>query len=258
MSFVRSFGKFLFQYLPDDNETLYRVCRKYVERRNGDNDDNMRTNGEMHLLRQALPGARTVFDVGANVGSWVRAALQVNSSADYHCFEPSRGAYLALVGADLPKNVRANNVGLSDESAERPLFIFGDRYGINSLYDRKGISAPVLREESIQLTTLDAYCERNQIDHVDFVKIDVEGHELAVLRGARRMLSEGRIDIIQFEYGGTYIDARVLLKDVWDYVQEVNLKYSFFKLRGNGPCPIPAYQRAFETFHYSNWVIRRS
>lgn len=228
-----------------------------MERRNGDNDDDMRTNGEMHLLRRTLPGAQTVFDVGANVGAWVRAALQVNSSANYHCFEPSHGAYEALVRANLPKNVRANNLGLSDESAEKPLFIFGDCYGINSLYERKGISAPILRQESIQLTTLDAYCERHNIGHVNFVKVDVEGHELAVLRGARRMLSEGRIDVIQFEYGGTYIDARVLLKDVWDYVQGVNSGYSFYKLRGNGLHPTPAYQREFETFNYSNWVICR-
>src|SRR6185503_14354274 len=55
--------------------------------------------------------------------------------------------------------------------------------------------------ESIQVLTIDAFCDREEIYHIHFLKLDVEGHELSVLNGAKRMLDSGKISIIQFEFG---------------------------------------------------------
>ncbi len=256
MGLVRQCSKWLFDSLYADNEALYRFCRKYVDRYNSDNNDRMQSNGELEFMRQALQGAHVVFDVGANVGNWVRAALSINPEAEYHCFEPSAATYRALVNEALPSNVKTNNCGLGAKDGEAPLFVFDDGSGTNSLYRREGIGTTQPRRDNIRLITIDRYCDQHDIAHVDFVKLDVEGHELAVLHGARRMLSEGRINVVQFEYGGTYIDARILLKDIWDYVDEVNQSYSFFKLYPEGLCAIPAYRQTMETFKYSNWAIR--
>lgn len=258
MNPFKEFSKRLFDLLPSESDALYRVCRKYVDRYNGDNNAEMRTNGELALMQQVLPAARVVFDVGANVGDWVREALAINAGAEYHCFEPSPATYRTLVGNPLPSNVKTNNFGLSDEETTASLLVFGDNAGTNSLYRREGIDIEQVREESIRLTTLDTYCEERGIARVDFVKLDVEGHEFSVLRGARRMLSEGSINAVQFEYGGTNIDARVFIKDIWDYVRATNPGYSFFKLYPEGPRPMPAYRQTLETFKYSNWVICRS
>src|SRR6185503_3798072 len=101
METLRYCGKMLFEKLLPDNDLLYRFCRRYVERYNGDNNGDMRTNGELGLLQKVLPGAQTVFDVGANVGSWVGVALTINGVARYHCFEPSATTWRALVGGGL-------------------------------------------------------------------------------------------------------------------------------------------------------------
>ena len=62
---------------------------------------------------------------------------------------------------------------------------------------------------------------------------------------------------LQFEYGGCYIDSRVLLKDVWDLVRSINGDYAFYKLFPEGPRRVNAYEQRFETFQYSNWAVVR-
>jgi hypothetical protein len=53
--------------------------------------------------------------------------------------------------------------------------------------------------ERVHIVSLDSYCERQRIDRIDFLKIDTEGHDLEVLRGAEKWLSAGRIACIQCE-----------------------------------------------------------
>jgi methyltransferase FkbM-like protein len=89
------------------------------------------------------------------------------------------------------------------------------------------------------------------------VKVDVEGHELEVFKGMRNMLQRachaGGVRVIQFEYGGCNLDARVFLADIWDFFSELN--YSFYKLYPDGPMHVQKYDQRFETFLYSNWAI---
>lgn len=257
MTFLSRLSNFAFDLLPVENRMLYRFSRKVFHRANADNNDDIRTNGERVLMRRVLPKATVVFDAGANVGDWTAEALLINARAQYHLFEPSPTTFEYLRGRSFSANVTLNNAGLGGTEAEMDLFIFGDGLGANSLYDRNGTDAVEQRRERVQITTLDAYCSRNKVERVDFLKIDVEGHELAVLRGARRLLSEHRIAVTQFEYGGTYIDARVLLRDVWEYVDSLGAGYAIYKLLPDGIRRCPEYRQAFETFQYSNWTIMR-
>jgi hypothetical protein len=72
----------------------------------------------------------------------------------------------------------------------------------------------------------------------------------------RQYLREGRIKMIQFEYGGAFIDSRTLLKDVFEYLAE--LDYRLFKILPDRLLPVPRYDQHFENFLYQNWAaIRR-
>jgi len=237
---------------------VFRVARKIVNLHNGDNDGDLETNGELVVATTVLPHCRVVFDVGANVGDWTNLALKINPNARYHCFEPSQPTFRALSAQPFPANVIRNPFGLGAAAEERKLFVYAEGLGSNSLYLREGLDDRQELEEAIVLRTLDDYCLEQNVDSVDFVKIDVEGHELAVLRGASRMLAAGKIGVIQFEYGGCYIDARVLLKDIWEHVLSLNASYSFFKIFPDGPRAIAKYEQTLETFQYSNWLIARS
>lgn len=56
------------------------------------------------------------------------------------------------------------------------------------------------QELPAQMIRGDEFCQENGIDHIDFLKIDTEGHDLNVLRGFGGMLTSGAISVIQFEY----------------------------------------------------------
>jgi len=226
-----------------------------VDRYRGDNNFEMSDNGEEWLLQRAIPHATIVFDVGANQGDWTMAAARLNPTATLHCFEPSPTTFASLSARCAGLKVVLNNRGCGEVSGERSLFIDFDGSGANSLYDRVGTGNSAKKQEAVSITTVDEYCSAAQIGQVDFLKIDVEGHELAVLRGARRLLTEGRVGMVQFEYGGTYIDARTLLKDICEYVRSANDSYELYKLFPRHLQAIPEYRASLETFQYSNWAL---
>lgn len=250
----------LFPRLPTYDPTLYRLCQHYVDRYRGDNNSDIRTNGELYLLQQVLPDCRIVFDVGANVGNWTALALTINPRIIVHCFEPSQATFSKLLEQGFPDNVVCNNFGLGSAIEERILYVFEEASGLNSLYERHGLEngwglLPQRNREIVRLDTLDHYCETRGIDAVDFIKVDVEGHELCVLEGARGMLERRSVKIVQFEYGGCNIDARVLLKDLFEFFD--SLPYVLHKITPRGLCKVDRYDQRLENFQYQNWAAIR-
>jgi hypothetical protein len=106
--------------------------------------------------------------------------------------------------------------------------------------------------EKVKFNTVDNFCSENNINHISFLKIDTEGNELAVLYGAAHFIMNGRIDIVQFEYGGTYIDAGILLRDIFSFFEDK--PYTLYKLMQYELKPIQAYSQELENFQYSNYV----
>lgn len=90
------------------------------------------------------------------------------------------------------------------------------------------------------------------MQQIDLLKLDVEGHELDVLKGAKHMLAQGQIKRIHFEYGGTYIDARILLKNFFDLL--LPLGYRCYKIYPNSLHLVERYDQVLENFQYSNWL----
>ncbi|HXH94717.1 MAG TPA: FkbM family methyltransferase [Thermoanaerobaculia bacterium] len=246
--------------MPRESRYLYRLSKKYVDRYRNENNGDMRSNGEERFLASVLPACRVVFDVGANVGDWAKIALSVNPRVNLHCFEPSHATYARLVASRFPPNVLCNNIGLGSTPSEGRLLIFEDGSGLNSLYRREGLEAgwgidTNTREESIQLDTLDNYVESQGItSRIDLCKIDVEGHELEVLRGMKATLGRRQMGMIQFEYGGCNIDSRVLLKDIFSFLH--GFKYELFKIWPAELRHVPKYDQRLENFQYQNWVAK--
>ena len=111
-----------------------------------------------------------------------------------------------------------------------------------------------MKRETIFIDTIDIYCAEQNINRIDFLKIDVEGHEFEVLRGASKMLRANKIKIIQFEYGGSYLDAHVFLKDIFRYFENFN-NYKFFKILPNSLEYIANYNQQLDNFQYSNFAV---
>ena len=252
---------YLLPHLPSQDPTLYSFCQSYVNHYRGENNCDIHTNGELRLLQQVLPTCRVVFDVGANVGNWAALALTINPGITIHCFEPSQATFRRLLERGFPANVICLNFGLGAAAEERTLYVFEAASGLNSLYERHGLEngwglQTQQHKEIVHLDTLDRYCESAGVNMIDFLKVDVEGHELHVLEGSRRMLQEGRIGIVQFEYGGCNIDARILLKDLFDFFSP--LPYVLYKIHPHRLQRVDRYDQRLENFQYQNWVAVHS
>ena len=107
--------------------------------------------------------------------------------------------------------------------------------------------------ESISVNTVDVYCEENNVSRIDFMKIDVEGHEFDVLSGATRMIESNSIGAIQFEFGGCNIDTKTYFRDFYNFFQRHN--YTIYVIGRTGKLlPITNYTEYCEQFMTTNYV----
>ena len=196
-STVNLFNRFLLPFvevLPESpRNRIYRYCKRYVDCYEGNNNEVITTNGELEVIRKYVPHCDIVFDVGAHVGEWAKLVLELNPKAGLHCFEPSAHTFKRLASQNFLPNIVCNNFGLSSRTSEVKLFVFEEGSTTNSLSRRAGLQdrgiEPQEKEEIVMLKTLDNYCFEKHIDTIDFLKIDVEGHELEVLQGSKEMLA---------------------------------------------------------------------
>lgn len=205
---------------PFYSKSLFILCSRYVDLWYGDNNIDRKTNGEFWLLGKLMPNVKTVFDVGANIGVYAKEILRINPSITIHAFEPDPRAYEEL--KKLP--VRANNFALGERAETKTLYRT-PRSTHNSFYVGESDADPY----EVKVRTLDAYVQEHQIPHIDFLKIDVEGYEFFVLKGASETLSRGIVEYIQFEFSGGTLLSRVFLKDFIDLLDSYG--YDLYRIR---------------------------
>ncbi|MDH6264378.1 FkbM family methyltransferase [Bradyrhizobium sp. BR13661] len=143
---------------------------------------------EVAMLPRVLPSCRTAIDVGANIGVYTRALAGIANRV--HSFEPHPTAS-RILRHTCPKNVTVHQTALSDRvgsgTLSAPAATDGRiTHGLASLEERP--DAGDLQKLSVPTSTVDSF----EFPDVDFVKIDVEGHELKVLDGAVSTIGRDR------------------------------------------------------------------
>jgi FkbM family methyltransferase len=238
---------------------VIRTARYVLLRARLDYPNDMTSNGESALQRWALgaapDGELHVADVGANVGRWSRSLLAAASAAGraadvrLHAFEPEPGAYARLQRALDGAPAMLSAVALSDRPGTSAFHTVAPAAGTNSLHLAPGTTATA---GTVSTITLDSYAARSGVPRFALVKIDTEGHDLTVLRGARMMLAEHRIAVVQFEYNHRWVFARAFLRDAFDFL--TGLDYRIGKLTPKGVEFYPGWEPDLETFVEGNYV----
>jgi len=217
------------------------------------------TSGEAFVLdllerrsRARGRGPALIFDVGAHEGEYTTLVRERQGpEARVHAFEPSPRAFGHLArrhGQD--QHVALHNVGLSDRPGEATLFSTDPGSTISSLHsgDATGDSR---ESETCRLTTLDLHCASLGIEFIDLLKMDVEGNEFQVLKGASGLLDRRAIVLIQFEFGEAQINARRFFKDIF---QLLHPRYRLHRVLRNGLQPIDRYEIVHEVFRTTNYL----
>ena len=241
---------------------LLRKAVSFTNRIKGYNYDVPNKNGEYDLLNKVLKlKNQVVFDVGANIGEYASRVLSINNTTNLHCFEPVSATFNELkttMELHFPDSkVHLNHFGMSNSISQLEIFVYGNTAGINSLYLnekyihlRKG-SEEKLVKELISLKTLDRYLEDAKIKHIDFLKIDTEGHDSMCLLGGVNALQNGRIKAIQFEYNNYWKIPGYKLKDTIDLLHDNN--YELYRLTFWGKIKIRKYSNTLENYLSANY-----
>jgi FkbM family methyltransferase len=216
----------------------------------------MQESGEAHFLSHYLGSlnAPLVLDVGANKGSYVLAVKEACPSARILAFEPHPRTFTSLKTA-VPTDVEVFNFGFGDTAGSFDFFDRADKKGgahaslyrnvIEDLHRQKAI------EYKVEVRRLDDFLNDQGLSKINLLKIDTEGHELAVFRGAEKAIRAGSVDVIQFEFNSTNVAARTFFKDFWDFLPD----YNFYRLLPDNAIWIRQYVATFcEVFAFQNIV----
>ncbi|MDQ3271054.1 MAG: FkbM family methyltransferase [Pseudomonadota bacterium] len=150
---------------------------------------------ELRAIREALRHGGVALDVGANKGSYLYSMARWAGTSPVVAFEPQSrlASYLthACRRSGL-RNVTIENLALSNQQGELKLFVPGDSHSPGASLEASIADKTACHTETVSVTTLDAYAAEKLHAPVRVIKIDVEGHEMAVLQGALALIRRDR------------------------------------------------------------------
>lgn len=202
-------------------------------------DDNL--SGERYALVERIKDLKSplVIDVGAHIGDSAILIRSINPNAQIFSFEPNPKTFKKLRQNSRKYHFYPFNLAL------------GNREGSIVLYDAKNLGsspfstvyASILESVHhsaaskyvVKMTTLDKFYETYiKFDNIDFLKIDVEGNEFKVLEGAKKLIKNGKITCIQFEFNVMNRFSRTYFSDLENILKD----YSLYRLLPSGMLPI--------------------
>lgn len=202
---------------------------------------------ERRFVERLLQPGMIMLDIGAHHGLYtLLGSRNVGTQGRVLAFEPStreRNHLLTHLRLNRCKNVDVEPVALGRKVGSGELFVVdGMETGCNCLRP-PSVSEPTFKV-AVHVDTLDDYLERRRIERVDFIKIDVEGAELEVFKGATRLLNRRPRPIILAEIE----DARTAAwnypaKETVDYLRQYD--YDWFRFEGAALHPLEARRRRF-------------
>ena len=220
------------QFVRDNHSVLpfrsiAELSEKYLRAYYNEDFYNGQRNGEQRAIDICVEGSTSdrhplVFlDVGAHAGSWSDYVLSRAPIAKLYSFE-----IVTEIRAGLQRkyrdqqNVHVMDFGLSSSEGHTDVTYNRTHHSTNAIVphlDSRLFQHDNISIERERIETGDAFMRKEALDHIDFLKIDIEGHEVEVLKGfAETLDSDASPRVIQFEYGETYLTYPHTLREVYD------------------------------------------
>ena len=244
-------------------QIIWRISRKiFLDIRNESPSmqlDISEKNVISYFLRNYDKENKILFDVGANVGSWSKLALDHDKNASVFAFEAIKQTYINLKKILDQKNgnITIINKAISHKIGEFEIYNFGENEGTNSFFynkfSNKETKNDTIKIEKVSTITIDTFCKENNINMIDYLKCDTEGNDFNVILGCQEMFKNEKIVALQFEYNWRWINAGAYLKNVFDRFQNTN--YLIGKMTSNKIQIIEEWTPEIEKFYESNYLI---
>lgn len=191
--------------------------------------------GELRFLHKFLKGEMVFMDIGAYHGIYaVLAAKLVGPKGSVTAFEPSareRARLKANIHLNGFRNVKIESFALGSSVTTSELFVVSGIKSMNSL--RLPNTPSQIKQESVEVRTLDGYCADRPFTRIDCLKVDVEGGELEVFRGAKAMLSKHRPLIICEVIDWVTAPWGYRAKEIISYLEQNDFIWYAFTREGN-------------------------
>lgn len=198
-----------------------------------------------------------ILDIGANVGLYTQELLKKLPNSTYFLFEPSEHNIQILSDKFYSyDNVFCSQYALSDETTTKTLYSDKPGSGLASLTKRRldHFNIDMDHVQTVDTVRFDDFLKFDDIpeipDTIDYVKMDVEGHELGVLNGFGDTIQKVRL--VQFEFGGCNIDTKTYFQDFWYFFKEKD--FSIYIITPYGPQKISKYEESLEFFKTTNYI----
>lgn len=202
----------------------------------------------LKLLDLGINDAITVLDVGACHGDWTTNFLLKSPMSKVYAFEPNAQSFIALDNrfkGDF--RVKVENVALWSSVTQVDIYENPEKPFLTSNFNRKLPDKLVDENSNVQrkivTTTIDEYCLKNGVKPT-LIKLDVEGAELEVLKGATNTLKFAKV--VEFEFGGANVDSRTFFRDFWEFFRSA--EFTLHRMTPNGTRTIGIYSEDLEYF----------
>lgn len=253
------------------NRTSYLIkifanlCEKYLSTYYNENYFNMTKNGESMILeryaRLAGNSHPIILDVGSNRGDWAKETIKYLSASRIYCFEIIPGVR-TLLSESLGRypNIEIVDYGLSDHNGDVVVQWNATNDETSAIcprnpdsLDDEWANMSMYKPINCKVQTGDQAMSMLKLGRIDIIKIDVEGHEVEVLKGFENLLSSPtkKPKLIQLEYGTTYLPPKHTLSEVYELLEKNG--YVIGRLYTNG-VDFKSYNVKDDNFRMGNYI----
>lgn len=160
------------------------------------------------LFKKIVKPGMTIIDVGAHIGYYARIASElVGGSGTVYAFEADPENFILLQkNIGRLKNIKSYRLAISDKTGQIDFYHYDEKSGVGSVLPNVPLDFKKTKI-SVRAANLDSFLQKNDVNKVDIIKMDIEGGEYAALQGMKKILSENKNLALIIEFAPAWVRA---------------------------------------------------